>query len=89
MQDGIGLLTALSMLSDSFGRMAEAGVPPGLSAPNYLARLQTLETFAADAGDLYHDNPMEASAKYEVIRKQTGILLTQINNALDTDLQLP
>lgn len=89
LQDGIGVSTALFMLSDSFGRMREAGVPPGVDAPTYLARLQTLQSFASDAADLYDVNAQEATAKYAVIRKETGILFGQINTALGTNLTLP
>ena len=89
MRDGIGVATQLSMLSDSFERMTQAGVPPGLDKPTYLARLSTLQNFAADASEVYYDNPSEAAAKYSVIRKETGVLFSQINKALGTDLRLP
>ena len=89
MSDGIGVPTPLSMMSDTFGRMAEAGVPPGLDASTYLARLSTLQSFAADASEVYNDDPSEGAAKYSVIRKETGVLFSQINKALGTNLRLP
>ena len=89
LQDGIAVAGALYLLSDSYERMSEAGVPPGLDPATYLARLDTLRIFAEQAGDLYDIDPMEASAKYSVTRQQTGVLFGQINGALGTNLQLP
>lgn len=81
--------SGLYLLSDSYERMSEAGVPPGLDAATYLARLDTLRLFAEQAGDLYDVDPMEPSAKDYVTREQTGVLFGQINGALGTDPQLP
>ena len=89
LKDGIGVSSALSLLSDSFGRLLTAGTPPGVNAADYNARLTTLESFAGDAADLYDVNPTEGSAKYAVAREQTGVLLGSLNSALGTTYTLP
>ena len=81
--------SALYLLSDSYGRMLDAGVPSGIDASTYRARLATLSQFASLAGDEYDDDPMQGTARYRVVRRQTGILFGQINAALGTQLHLP
>ncbi len=86
--DGIGASSALSLLSDSYGRLLDAGMPPGTGS-EYYGRVTTLQTFAEDAANLYDVNAMEGTAKYAVIRKQTGVLFGQLNDALNTAFRLP
>jgi len=89
LRDGIGVSTALNLLSDSYGRLLDAGIPPGVNESNYYGRVTTLQTFAEDAADLYYTNEMEGSTKYAVLREQTPPLLDQLNGALNSNLRLP
>lgn len=89
LQDGIAVSSALDLLSDSYGRLLDAGMPPGVNEAKYYARLTTLQSFAEDAADLYVSNPMEGRAKYAVLREQTGPLLDQLNGVMNTSLRLP
>ncbi len=89
LKDGIAVSSALSLLADSFGRLLEAGTPPGVNAAEYHARLTTLESFAGQASDIYDANPTEGSAKYAVVREQTGVLLGELNSAMGTSFSLP
>lgn len=89
LNDGIMVSSALYLLSDSYARMADAGTPPGVDAASYQSRLATLSQFAELAGDEYDASPMQGSARYQVVRNQTGILFAQINGALSTQLRLP
>ena len=89
LRDGIGVSSALYLLSDSYGRLLDAGIPPGVDAADYYGRLTTLQTFATDAADLYDSNAMEGRAKYAVLREQTGPLLDQLNDAANTNFRLP
>lgn len=88
LSDGIGLASGLSILGGNYGRLLNAGIPPG-EGGQYYGRLTTLQTFVLDAADLCDTNPMEAIANYQVSREQTGALFAQLNNALDTNFQLP
>lgn len=87
--DGVMVTSAMSMLSNSYGRLLDAGIPPGVEASEYAARVSTLEEFAARAADLYRADPQEGTAKYAVLREQTGPLFAQLNAALGTDFRLP
>jgi len=69
--------------------MANAGTPPGVSPAGYRARLSTLASFTRQAARMYDYDPMTATAKYLVVRRQAGILFKQINRALGTHLTLP
>ena len=89
LSDGIQVDGALNLLSDSYGRLADAGVPPGLDAASYLARVTTLQSFSAQAADGYDVDPTDATAKYLVVREETGVLFKQINGAIGSDLALP
>ena len=46
-------------------------------------------SFAATAADMIEVDPMQGSARYSVLRDQTGPLFQQLNAALDTDVVLP
>lgn len=89
LKDGIAVASALNLLSNDYSRLLDAGTPPVIDASEYHARLSTLESFAAEAASMYADDPMEASARYVVVRKETGVLLGQLNEAMGTDYQLP
>lgn len=85
-----GVASSLSLMSGSFGYMQNAGIPPRVNQADYVARLQTLESFAEQASDeLYDDQIINGMARYEVIRKQTGVLFRKINSALGTNYKLP
>lgn len=87
--DGIAVPGGLRLLSDSYGRLADAGVPPGLDRADYLARVKTLQSFAEQAADTYDFDPTNATAQYLVAREETGVLFQQINDAIGSDLALP
>jgi len=87
--DGIQVPTPMRMLGDSFVRLADAGVPPGVDAADYMARLATLEDFARQAADTYSVSPIEGAATFAVVREQTGVLFDQLNAALGTSYRLP
>lgn len=89
LRDGGLVSSALSLLSDSYGRLLDAGYPPGVDQSTYYARVTTLQSFSATASDEYYDAPSEASARYAVVRKQTGVLLADLNKAMGTTFQLP
>ncbi|MCE1178319.1 MAG: hypothetical protein LWW86_04725 [Micrococcales bacterium] len=87
--DGIMVDSALNLLSGSYARLGNAGIPPGVSPAKYAARVQTLSEFTADAAAIIDVDPMEGTAKYEVARRETGVLFDMINGALGTNLALP
>jgi hypothetical protein len=88
--DAFGMSSRLPLLADNFGRLLDAAVPPQTKAASYKARLATLENFARQAADEYDaGDDTSASARYVVLRKNTGILLTIINKALHTKYALP
>jgi hypothetical protein len=87
--DGVDVQSALILLSRSYGRLAEAGVPPRLDRSAYLARVGTLQARTAQAAESYDTDRTEALATYVVVRDGTGVLFKQINGALGSDLSLP
>ena len=90
LRDGISVSSAFYILSDSYGYMSNAGVPPKIvKKARYKARLATLSDFANLAGDEYYDDETAAIARYSVIRKQTKILFNQVNTAIGSDLRVP
>lgn len=89
LQDGIMVGSALGLLSDSFRRLADAGVPPGADAAVYLATLQTLSDFAGIAADEMSYDPVAGAARYAVIREQTGPVLAQVSAATGRTFVLP
>lgn len=86
---GVDVQSALILLSRSYGRLAEAGVPPRLDRSAYLARVGTLQAQTAHAAESYDTDRTEALATYVVVRDGTTILFRQINGALGSDLSLP
>ncbi|MDX6308638.1 MAG: hypothetical protein QOI06_1684, partial [Nocardioidaceae bacterium] len=72
LKDGIGVSSALLLLSGSYGYLSDAGTPPGADPASYQARLQTLASFAATASTIYDQDPTTGLAKYEVAREQTS-----------------
>ena len=88
--DGIGVSSALYLLSSSYGYMLNAGVPPKiLKKTGYSARIATLSDFAEIASDEYYYDEIAALARYSVIQQQTRILFKQINAAIGTSLTVP
>lgn len=83
----IGL--AYSNLSNSYGYLEEAGVPPGADAASYSARLSTAKDFASDAFDLEPADYLGALAKYLVVRGNTQLILDAVNAAVGTHRSLP
>lgn len=79
----------LDVLADDFDALATFGVPPGLDGPSYLARLNSLELFAGAAALEVPTDPARARARYDVVRRETGLLLEQVNTALKTTYTLP
>lgn len=89
LRDGIAVSSAMYNLSDAYGYMEHAGTPPRVRAADYRARLSTLASFTRQAARVYDYDPMTGTAKYVVVRHQTGILFHQINRAIGTHLTLP
>lgn len=87
--DGIAVESALSLLSGNFPRLLDAGIPSGVDEAQYVARLETLESFTDEAADLYSSDPTEGSARYAVVREQIEVLLEQLNAAIGSDFRLP
>lgn len=83
----IGL--AYSNLSNSYGYLEEAGVPPGADAASYLARLRTAKNFASDAFTIESDDQSGALAKYLAVRGNTQPILDAVNAAVGTKFSLP
>ena len=89
MGDGIAVQPALKMLAKDYEDLTSLGAPPGVDKANYLARVTTLQSFTEDAADVWYDDQMLASTKYEVVRKETVPLLIQLNKVTSTKHKLP
>lgn len=89
MGDGIQVDGALQLLANQYDRLANAGTPPGADEADYMSRLSTLNDFAQRAADSYADDPTGATAKYEVVRKETKPVLEAINAATGKHFTLP
>lgn len=87
--DGIAVESAMFLLAGDYPRLLDAGIPPEVDEAKYVARLETLESFTDQAADLYTSNPTEGSARYAVVREQTGVLLDELNAAIGSDFRLP
>ena len=87
--EGIRVDGALSLLSDSYGRLVDAGVPPGLDRRTYRARITALQWCAGVAASTYDLDPMDATSQYLVVREETGVLFGQVNGAIGSHLALP
>lgn len=87
--DRIDVNSALVLLSRSYGRLAEAGVPPGLDRSDYLGRVVALQSLAAQAAEGYDVDRAGTLAKYATVRDGTGVLFEQLNDALGSHLSLP
>lgn len=78
----------LDVLAKQYGTLFTLGVPPGLDGPSYLSRLRTLEMFAAAAAQESLTDPTRAAQRYQVVRRETGLLLGQVNAVLGTNYAL-
>jgi hypothetical protein len=88
--DGIAVDSALSLLADSYGRVASAGTPANLDEAKYQATLITLEKFANKASNNFgFGNLLDGSAQYAVLRANTAPVLRDFNRAVGTRLKLP
>ena len=81
--------SSLWLLADSFERVLEAGIPAGVDPATYTARLKTLESFADQASNEIAGSPTQGSARYAIIREETGVVLTQLTEATGVELALP
>jgi hypothetical protein len=87
--DEVDVNSALALLSRSYGRLAETGVPPGIDRSDYVLRLTTLQTLTIRAAEVYDDDRTQALAHYSAARSETGVLFEELNVALGSDLSLP
>lgn len=87
--DGIGVSSGLWLVQTDFEHLLTLPTPPGTDPAKYRARLTTLAAFTGDASDLYWDYPMEATAKYVVLREETAPILVAINDWLGTTCEYP
>lgn len=79
----------LDVLARQFATLFTLGVPPGLDGPSYLARVRTLDMFAAAAAQEAMTDLPRAAERYQVVRRETALLLLQVNGALGTTFALP
>ncbi len=79
----------LDVLSKQFSTLFTIGVPPGLDGPSYLSRVRTLEMFAAAAAQEALTDPPRAAERYQVVRRETALLLSQVNAVLGSRYTLP
>ena len=89
LRTGVDVNSALVLLGRSYGRLAETGVPPGLDRSDYLARVATLQSLAAEAAEGYGIDRTAAIATYSSVRNKTRALFEQINGALGSHLSMP
>ena len=86
--DGVDVNSALTLLSRSYGRLAETGVPPGVDRSDYTLRVTTLQALTLQAAEGYDDDRAQAVASYSTARSETRVLFKQLNVALGSDLSL-
>ncbi len=79
----------LDVLATQYATLFTLGVPPGLDGPSYLSRLRTLEMFATAAAQESLTDVTIAAQRYQVVRRETGLLLGQVNAVLGTNYVLP
>lgn len=79
----------LDVLATQYATLFTLGVPPGLDGPSYLSRLRTLEMFATAAARESMTDVTIAAQRYQVVRRETGLLLGQVNAVLGTTYLLP
>ncbi len=89
MLDGIAVESALGNLADNYDRLLDSKAPPGMKRSKYYARVATLADFTYDAADAYYDDPVWATARYSVVRKETKPVLKALNSWLRTSYRLP
>ena len=87
--DGVDVNSALTLLSRSYGRLAETGVPPGVDRSRYTLGVTTLQALTLQAAEGYDDNHAQAVSMYSTARSETRVLFKQLNVALGSDLSLP
>jgi len=89
LRTGVDVNSALVLLSRSFGRLAETGIPPTVNRSDYLAQVTTLQSLTAEAAEGYGVDRTAAMATYSSVRNKTGVLFRQINRALGSSLSVP
>ncbi|MCE0488263.1 hypothetical protein [Ornithinimicrobium sediminis] len=89
LSDGIQVSNALYLLSDSYDCLNDAGVPGGADPADYLARVGTLSQFAELAADEFDYDPMNATARYTVLKEETTPLFEVLSAATGVDLRVP
>jgi len=87
--DAVDVNSALTLLSRSYGRLAETGVPPGVDRSHYTLRVTTLQALTLQAAEGYDDNHAQAVSMYSTARSETRVLFKQLNVALGSNLSLP
>jgi hypothetical protein len=87
--DGVDVNSALTLLSRSYGRLAETGVPPGVDRSRYTLGVTTLQALTLQAAEGYDDDRTGAVAKYSTARSETRVLFKQLNVALGSNFSLP
>lgn len=79
----------LSVLAKHYTALAAVSSPPGLDPPSYYSRVRSLEIFANAASAEALAGSPQATARYAVIRSETGTLISMVNAAAGTSLRLP
>lgn len=81
--------THLAALDTQLKKLLAAGVPVGTDGPSYVARILSLQTFVSAAIGETRTNPARAAARYQVIRTEVAVLLTQVGTGTGSSFTLP
>jgi hypothetical protein len=84
-----GAPTSLASVDDDLAALLAAGVPPGTDGPSYVARILSLRVFVSAVRSEVGTDRAQATARYAVVRQETGVLLGQLNVALRAAYVLP
>jgi hypothetical protein len=87
--EGVDVNSALTLLSRSYGRLAETGVPPDVDRSDYVLRVTSLQALTLQAAEGYDDDRTQAVSTYSAARSETRVLFQQLNDALGSNLSLP
>lgn len=79
----------LTMLDHHLGALLAAGVPPTVDGPSHVSRVQSLRIFTTATATESQANRTQAASRWEVVRRETGVLISQLNGALATTHTLP
>lgn len=79
----------LTAVDDDLAALLAAGVPAGTDGPSYVARILSLRVFVSAVRSEVGTDRTQAVARYAVVRRETAVLLGQLNVALGASYLLP